>query len=44
MLRPQRRRLSMAFLLTISACLLNSPVPPLIRALVDDALPAGAAG
>lgn len=42
LLRPQRRRLSLALLLTISACLLNSPVPPLIRALVDDALPAGA--
>jgi ABC-type multidrug transport system fused ATPase/permease subunit len=42
LLRPQRRRLGLALLLTISACLLNSPVPPLIRALVDDALPAGA--
>lgn len=43
LLRPQRRRLGWALLLTISACLLNSPVPPLIRALVDGALPAGAA-
>lgn len=42
LLRPYRRRLSLAVLLTVLACLLNSPVPILIRALVDDALPAGA--
>jgi subfamily B ATP-binding cassette protein MsbA len=34
-------RLSLAALLTFLACLLNSPVPALIRALVDEALPAG---
>jgi subfamily B ATP-binding cassette protein MsbA len=42
LLRPYRRRLGLALLLTVSACLLNSPVPPLVRALVDEALPAGA--
>lgn len=42
LLRPHRRRLSLAVLLTLSACLLSFPVPPLMRTLVDDALPAGA--
>jgi ABC-type multidrug transport system fused ATPase/permease subunit len=42
LLRPHRRRAVLALLLTFSACLLNSPIPPLIRALVDSALPAGA--
>jgi ABC-type protease/lipase transport system fused ATPase/permease subunit len=40
LLRPHRRRLSLAVLLTILACLLNSPVPPLVRALLEDGLPA----
>jgi len=42
LLRPHHRRLSLAILLTLSACLLSFPVPPLMRTLVDDALPAGA--
>lgn len=29
-------------LLTVSACLLNAPIPPLVRILVDEALPVGA--
>ncbi len=41
-MRPHRRRAAAALLLTFSACLLNFPVPPLVRALVDEAVPAGA--
>jgi ABC-type multidrug transport system fused ATPase/permease subunit len=41
LLRPYRGRVVWAFLLTLLACLLNSPIPPLIRGLVDSALSAG---
>jgi ABC-type multidrug transport system fused ATPase/permease subunit len=41
LLRPHQGRAALALFLTLLACLLNSPVPLLIRALVDDALPSG---
>ena len=41
LLRPHRGRAALALLLTLLACLLNAPVPLLVRTLVDDALPTG---
>ncbi len=41
LLRPYRGRVALALLLTLLACLLNAPVPLLVRTLVDDALPSG---
>lgn len=37
LLRPYRRRVALALLLALCCCLLNSPVPLLIRELVDKA-------
>ena len=41
-MRPHKKRAGLALLLTLSACLLNAPVPPLVRTLVDDGVPSGA--
>ena len=42
LLRPYRKRIALALLMTLCCCLLNSPIPLLIRALVDNARTAGA--
>ncbi len=41
LLRPYKRRIALALLITICCCLLSSPIPFLIRGLVDNALTAG---
>jgi ABC-type multidrug transport system fused ATPase/permease subunit len=42
LLRPHKNRVGLALLLTLSACLLNAPVPSLVRTLVDEGVPSGA--
>lgn len=42
LLRPYRKRVVLALLITLCGCLLNAPVPFLIRRMIDSAVPAGA--
>lgn len=42
LLRPYRRRAAFALLMALGCCLLNAPVPLLVRRLADDAVAAGA--
>lgn len=41
LLRPYRRRVALALLIALCCCLLNSPIPLLIRGLVDNAKSGG---